>query len=83
MHRIFPIDVDNIEEFFYDEYDEEEDDGDGDGNGGDQDERDEYNRFDDSDGHDADEEGLLGAKLKTNNEEEDVIVSNGQIEEEK
>ena len=77
MHRILPIDVDNIEEF-YEFYKEDEEDNDGDGG-----EKKSIDKVDDSNGNDAKEEGngVLKVKLNTENHEDDV--ANGQIEEEK
>ena len=80
MRRIFPIDIDNIEEFYSEFYEEdEEEDNDGDGGF-----RQSIDKLDDSNGNDAKEEsqGVLGVKLKTDNKQQDG-VSNGQIEEEK
>ena len=78
MHRIFPIDVDNIEEFYSEFQEDDEEDNDGDGG-----EKNSLDKLDDCNGNDAQEEGhgLLAVKLKTENQVDDV--SNGQIEEEK
>ena len=62
MHRILPIDVDNIEEF-YEFYKEDEEDNDGDGG-----EKKSIDKVDDSNGNDAKEEGHGVLKVKLNTE---------------
>ena len=77
MHRILPIDVDNIEEF-YEFYQEDEEDNDGDGG-----EKKSLDKLDDCNGNDAKEEGHGVLKVKLNTEKQEDDVANGQIEEEK